>query len=126
MIGGAAVLAVFAFTLVKITTQPVAISKPGEATSAAKASRVVVFFKNGVFEPREIAARTGDFVTIKNDSREDLEVALGKHEEHESLEGFSEKVLAPGKSYTFQPQEKAEFTFHNHLNPEQSGKLTVE
>ena len=112
----------------KLTTQPLALERPKVATAPAAPKRQLytITFKDDNFTPESLTIKVGDVITLKNDSKDDLELAIGKHENHDSLKGFEEKVIKSSETYTFSPKETGKFTYHNHLKPKKYGNLTIE
>jgi len=115
--------------LVKITTQPLSLDRPKVATETAvvKSEKYnITYNSNGTFEPESLTVKVGDAITIKNNSKDSIKIALGEHESHLSLKGFEEREINPGLSYIFSPREKGNFVLHNHLKPQKFGKLVIE
>lgn len=92
-----------------------------------KANRTHTISYDGViFTPEFIVLHLGDSVNIKNTSQTEIEAAVGKHENHQRLKGFQEKIIKPKEGYTFTPLEKGVFDLHNHLNPKNTGYLIID
>lgn len=85
----------------------------------------VISYNGENFTPSSLTITLGERVTVKNDSSKYMELAVGEHQSHRNLAGFEEKVLEAGEIYTFTPQEKGKFNFHDHLNPKQLGQLVI-
>lgn len=78
------------------------------------------------FYPEFTVVQLGDSVIVKNSSQKLMEIAVGKHENHEALQGFQEKIIKPETTYTFTPREKGVFYLHDHLNPKKLGILVID
>ena len=55
-----------------------------------------------------------------------MEIAVGKHENHQILNGFQEKIIDSKGEYVFTPLERGVFDIHNHLNPKKPGTLIID
>ena len=115
--------------LIKVTTQPLKLDRPKVATESVvlrSEKYSITYNSNGTFEPESLQVKVGDSITIKNNSGNSIQFALGEHESHLSLKGFEEKEIKAGLTYIFSPREKGNFIFHNHLIPQKFGKLSIE
>lgn len=62
---------------------------------------------------------TGCFLTIVNESREELIIRLGPHNPGGEDQGFPYSPILPGESLVIDPRYRIEkISLHNHLNPE--------
>lgn len=77
------------------------------------------------FHPEFVVTQLGDSVTVKNDSAKQMQIAVGRHDNHEDLKGFEETIIKPASSYAFSPQEKGVFDLHDHKNPKNLGYLVI-
>ena len=89
-------------------------------------SQHTISYNGENFQPKFVVIHLGDSVTVKNDSIKSMEIAVGRHDNHETLEGFEEKIVKPETSYTFSPREKGVFDLHDHKNPKELGALVVD
>lgn len=88
--------------------------------------RYTILYDGTLFTPEFIVIRLGDSVTIKNNSQTPMEIAVGRHENHKTLNGFQEKIINSNKEYTFIPQERGVFDLHDHFNPKKLGYIIVD
>ena len=87
--------------------------------------RTVVTLTDEGFSPRDISVGLGREVVFKNESGSPVVVASDPHPTHTALGGFESDSLAPGQTYRFKFTKTGTWGFHNHLNPSQTGEVTV-
>lgn len=79
------------------------------------------------FVPDNITVGAGDMVTFTNNGQALHWPASDLHPTHELLPGFDAgRALATGEDYSFTFDEVGTWTFHDHLNPQLTGKIIVE
>lgn len=78
------------------------------------------------FTPEFVVIHLGDSITIKNNSQKAMEIAVGLHENHKTLNGFQEKIINSKKEYAFVPQERGVFDLHDHFNPKKLGYIIID
>ena len=88
--------------------------------------RHTIFYDGALFTPEFVVIHLGDPVTIKNSSQKPMEIAVGKHENHKTLNGFQEKIINSKEEYTFTPQESGVFDLHDHFNPKKFGYIIID
>ena len=84
-----------------------------------------VTIKNGVVTPEHTSAQKCDTLTFINQVSEVRELTFGEHPEHKSYAGETEYIIRGGKSKTITLSESGTYQFHDHLQPETAGDLTV-
>ena len=120
------ILVAGAFALMKLSTQPLKLERSKVATQSVLPQQYIISYNaDGSFAPQTLTVKSGDLITLKNDSKVNMQIAFGEHENHTPLKGFEEKLVKPSESYTFRPEEKGSFDFHNHLRTKIFGKLVV-
>lgn len=87
--------------------------------------KYLVNYDGEAFTPQGLVIKFGDSVIVKNSSQTKMEYAMGSHENHRALKGFEEKIIEANATYTFTPQEKGIFDFHDHFNPKKIGVLII-
>jgi len=99
----------------------------GKATGACQGQHAnhKVTIKNSAVSPLQTDADKCDTLTIINEDDYEREIAFGVHPYHDVYAGETELVIRPGKSKTITLSEAGTFSFHDHLQPETSGKFTV-
>ena len=85
---------------------------------------IIVFTENG-FTPNEYIVKAGQPVTVTNNSNGQLQFSSDDHPAHTDETELNLPVLEPGKSATFTPSQVGTWGFHDHLNAQYTGTLTV-
>jgi len=101
----------------------------GESASTtpppAQAAGVITYSNNG-FSPQTLSVKSGDTVTIKNTSSNSLQFNSAVHPQHTDNPELNVGVVAAGESQTLKVTTKGTIGYHNHLNPGDTGTLTVQ
>lgn len=85
-----------------------------------------VSYSGGQFLPNSLDIKAGDIVVFKNDSPGDFWPASGPHPTHTAYPEFDAKsAISSGKTFDFKFIKPGSWKFHNHLNPEATGTITV-
>lgn len=104
-------------------------SAPVVTTSLAgklSASQTVVLYTNKGFEPQAVTITKGSTVVFKNESTSGFWVASAPHPAHTDYPEFdAKKPVASGDSYAFTFERVGKWGYHDHLNPERYGFVTV-
>lgn len=96
------------------------------ATTPAAAKTVTVSYTASGFGPATVTINKGDKVRFVNNSSSAFWPASAPHPIHTGLPGFDAKRnIAPGGTYEFTFTTTGSFGYHNHLNPTQTGRVTV-
>ena len=78
------------------------------------------------FVPSTLEIKIGDTVTFKNESGKGMWVASNPHPSHSDTPEFDAGIsIANGNSWSFVFTEEGSFSYHNHLNSSQGGKIVV-
>lgn len=95
-------------------------------TEGVETENVVTYDENG-FLPPTITIAQGATVTFTNVSKNPMWVASADHPTHNDLPGFDQKLSAgKGEFYSFAFDQKGNWSYHNHLNPQHAGMVVVE
>lgn len=117
----------------------------GTATSSAPAqvmSTAVVTYTSQGFSPASITVKQGTTVSFVNQSSESVWVASGVHPAHTLYDGTDRATHCaagytgptpfdecqpgqPGTTYTFTFTKAGTWKYHNHLDPSDTGSVTV-
>jgi len=98
-----------------------------EAQNNEQQSEHAVAFTNEGFSPETITVEPGETVTWTNQSQEKMWVASSVHPTHNQLPGFDQREgVDESASYSYQFQQKGEWSYHNHLRPTHKGTVIVE
>ena len=88
---------------------------------------VVVSMTDTGFFPSLITVKAGTKVSFVNDGQALHWPASDPHPAHDGLAGFDAgSGVATGESYVFQFDQPGEWSFHDHLSVDQTGKIIVE
>ncbi len=84
-----------------------------------------VTITNGQVSPYETTAHKCDTLTFINNDSQALDMAFGDHPHHGVYAGIYEVTVNKGRPKTITLSETGEYDFHNHLNEQTAGKLTI-
>jgi len=99
----------------------------GPSTSSGKttwASHTITLTVKG-FEPDKISIHKGDVVTWLNKSGEEATVNSANHPTHKLFPVLNLGNFSDGSSVQAKIFRIGELKYHNHLNPSQTGTITV-
>lgn len=95
------------------------------AVNAHTTSVTIKMTKDG-FVPKEMSLDTNSSVVFENADSADHWPASDIHPTHTIYPEFDPKrPITPGISWTFNPKRSGQFSYHDHLNPEDKGVLSV-
>ena len=90
------------------------------------AGRQIVAITDNGFSPREISVPLNSEVIFINNASDSIWIASDNHPTHELYPAFDTRSpILPGKTWSFFPQKAGVWSYHNHLNPKQTGVLEV-
>jgi len=110
------------------TSQPAASqpSSSNQSNSQPTESSNVISYSDSGFSPGSLTVKSGDSVTIKNNTSQTLQVQSNPHPIHTDDPELNIGTIEPGQSKTFTLTTKGTFGYHNHLDPSQTGILIVQ
>ena len=118
-----------ATTTASPTPAPISSPSPGTSPSSdsnkAKAATTIMYDASG-FAPTTITVTAGQSVTFTNSSDHEVDVSSSPHPAHTDNPELNAGVLAPGKSVVKVLNNKGSFGIHNHLNPTERMKITIQ
>ncbi len=86
----------------------------------------VITITDSGFSPTSLRVKQGALITFKNLSNHPSWIASSAHPTHEDYPEFdSGKAVQPGDSWKFKVDRGGSFTYHDHINPEFTGTITV-
>lgn len=89
-------------------------------------TEAVVTYVNGRFDPESLGPiATGTVVKFFNEGSSNVQISSDDHPSHLDLPGFDSGILAPGEEYEFTFEQTGTWSFHNHLEPSETGEVTV-
>ncbi|HEY2004091.1 MAG TPA: cupredoxin domain-containing protein [Candidatus Saccharimonadia bacterium] len=95
------------------------------ASSSKQAAAVITYTSSG-FSPAQTAIKSGGSVTFTNQTSEEIQVDSNPHPVHTDDPDLNVGTIAPGASATATLTKTGTFGFHNHLNPGDTAKITIE
>lgn len=85
----------------------------------------IATIKNDLVNPKNIAGKLCDTLTITNLDPQTREIAFGKHERHIAYDGVIEEPVESGKSLTVTLNKTGSYLFHDHDDETVGGTFTV-
>lgn len=85
-----------------------------------------ITYDSSGFSPASVTVKSGDKVEIKNTSSNDVQVQSNPHPLHTDDPDLNVGVISAGQSTTFTVTKTGSFGYHNHLDPSQTGKITIQ
>lgn len=114
----------------KNKTAPAASSQSSSQSSAAQnstaAAAATITYDGNSFSPSSITVKSGDKVEIKNTSSTDVQFQSNPHPLHTDDTDLNVGLVSAGQSATFTVTKTGTFGYHNHLNPDQGGTITIQ
>jgi len=95
------------------------------ASTTQQASATITFSNSG-FTPSKTTVKSGDTVAIKNTSSSDVQMESDPHPAHTDDTDLNVGLVNPGQTKTFTVTKTGTFGFHNHLNPSDTGRITIQ
>jgi plastocyanin len=95
------------------------------ASDTAEAAATITYSDSG-FGSGTVTVKAGDTVAVKNTSSSELSFNSDPHPAHTDDPDLNVGVIASGATKTFTVQQTGTYGFHNHFNPSDKGKITVE
>lgn len=100
-------------------------SQPTIAEDDAQVAATIMYTNTG-FDPSTITIKSGQTVEIKNDSSRPLQFDSDPHPAHTDNPELNVDTISPGSSKKFTLTTKGAWSYHNHLNSSETGKVNVE
>lgn len=100
-------------------------SETGTNSTDNKSNAVTITFTDQGFTPASYTVKSGNEVTVKNNSSMQLQFSSDDHPTHTKEPELNLSVIDPGKEASFTPTKLGSWGFHNHLDPQFTGRLTV-
>lgn len=85
----------------------------------------ITYTANG-FSPASTTVKSGSMVTFQNNSSTDIQVDSNPHPIHTDDTDLNVGLISPGQSKTATLTKVGSFGFHNHLDPGQTAKITIQ
>mgnify|MGYP000887866211 CR=1 FL=1 len=104
---------------------PTGSSDPASDSAPTPSERVAISFTNSGFEPTSVTVKKGTVITVTNNSSEDVQFSSDEHPSHRDNTEMNLPVLSPGESDSYTANTVGTWGFHDHLNDEMTGTITV-
>lgn len=119
---------------------PIGLPSEDDNSVTEEVQNIVVYTDSG-YSPNRFNIKVGDTVIYKNESSEGMWTASAMHPSHIVYSGTSlsehcpdvENITfdacastQPGDSWSFKFNKAGEWTYHNHVNPANFGRVVVE
>lgn len=85
----------------------------------------IVTIQNSKISPTHVEAELCDTLTITNKDDQKRLVAFGEHAHHLSYNGISEKLIGKNQNLTVTLNERGTYEFHDHLEAQLIGTVTI-
>jgi len=104
------------------SSAPQSSSNSSSNTPAA----ATITYDGNSFSPSSVTVKSGDTVAIKNTSSSDVQFQSNPHPTHTDDTDLNVGVVMAGQTANFTVTKKGTFGYHNHLNPDQTGSITIQ
>lgn len=112
------------------TTTPATVTPTkSDATAGSDLSQLApntINYVDAGFGPDNLSVKAGTTITIKNSSTSEIQFASDPHPAHTDNTELNVGLVAGGASKSFTVTKVGVWKFHNHLNPNQTGQITVQ
>ncbi len=85
-----------------------------------------ITYSNEGFSPALTTIKAGDIVAVVNSSTSELQMESDPHPGHTDNSDLNVGLISAGESNNFTATKTGSFGFHNHLNPSDTAKITIE
>lgn len=109
-----------------VSTSQTTASSSTESNSSSQQVAATITYTNSGFSPEKITVKSGDMISVKNDSSRPLEFSSDPHPVHTDDPELNQSVLEPGQSQSFTLTTKGTWGYHDHLNEINTGTIVVE
>lgn len=108
------------------SNQPSASSQPSSAAASPAQSAATITYDSNGFSPAMTTVKSGDSVTFVNKTSEEIQVDSDPHPVHTDDTDLNVGSIAPGQSKTVVLTKRGTFGFHNHLDPTDQARITIQ
>lgn len=85
-----------------------------------------ITYSNTGFSPLSTTVKSGDIVAVTNSSSSDLQMQSNPHPAHTDDTDLNIGVVKSSATKNFTVTKTGTFGFHNHFNPTDTAKITIE
>lgn len=115
------IIAVVAFMSKHPSSGSANSSSPNSSSPAA-----VVTYTSSGFSPAMTTVKSGASVTLENKTSEEIQVDSDPHPVHTDDTDLNVGAIGAGQSKTVTLTKKGAFGFHNHLDPSDTARITIQ
>jgi plastocyanin len=111
------------------STQPASTSTSPAASTAtdnSKQAAAVITYGSSGFSPDLTTVKSGETVTFENKTSEEIQVDSNPHPIHTDDTDLNVGSIAAGQSKTVTLTKMGTFGFHNHFDPGDTAKITIQ
>lgn len=107
------------------TTEVQTTNIPTE-TQEETAEAITITYTASGFSPASVTLKSGQQVTVVNNSGRSLQLSSNPHPAHTQNSELNQSTLASGRSQTFTMTKTGTWGYHNHLDDDHTGEITVQ
>jgi plastocyanin len=101
-------------------------STAGNSYTSNTQNAAIVTYTSSGFSPATTTVKSGDSVTFTNKTSEQIQVDSDPHPVHTDDTDLNVGPIGPGSSKTVTLTKKGTFGIHNHLDPGDTAKITIQ
>lgn len=98
----------------------------GANTGVTQSVAATITYDGSNFSPQLTTVKSGNTVKITNNSQQEISFNSNPHPVHTDDTDLNVGTVEPGQSKTFAVTKKGSFGYHNHLDPSQTGNITIQ
>jgi len=103
------------------------VSPVSNATGSPQANATVsIVYNDSGFSPSQTTVNAGQSITFTNRSSEQIQVDSDPHPIHTDDPELNVGVIGAGQSKTITVSAKGSYGIHNHLNPSEKARVTIQ
>mgnify|MGYP003394341371 CR=1 FL=1 len=115
----------------EVTTQTTQAPVSTESATAASGGATVkevsmVSITAAGFSPKDITVKVGESITWTNDDSANHTVSSNPHPTHTLYPMLNLGMIKPAATKSVMIEKAGKYTYHDHLNPSNTGSITVE
>ena len=110
------------------TSSNTSSTPPSQGTNNAttQSAAATITYDGSTFSPQQTTVKSGETVKITNNSQQEMSFNSDPHPVHTDDTDLNVGTVEPGQSKTFTVTKKGSFGYHNHLDPSQTGQITIQ
>lgn len=105
---------------------PSASGSPMSTGSPQANASVTIVYNDSGFSPAETVVKAGQSLTFTNRSKESIQVDSDPHPIHSDDPELNVGTIGAGQSKTITLTKTGSFGIHNHLNPSEKARVTIQ